>query len=111
MEQDSLVTLREALEAPVVFTVEAESAVPEMLITIFGEYKKTPLVLHVVWRRRNAPATAELAQFGGKKVKQYWDPESKTPSTGGRLRINGKLIELERLALRMGLARAAAFPQ
>lgn len=78
---------------------------------IFDEYKKTPLFLHVVWRTKQAPKTADLRQFGGKKVRQFWDPNGKTPSLGGRLRVNNRLVEMDRLQLRMALARAAAFPQ
>jgi len=111
MEQDGLRLAEHTVDAPVLFTMDAIGAPPELLLPIFGEYKKTPLFLHVVWRTKQAPKTSDLSQFGGKKVKQYWDPNGKTPSLGGRLRVNGRLIEMDRLGLRMALAHAAAFPQ
>ena len=111
MEQDGLVVVEEAVNAPVMFTMDKIGTPPDLLLPIFGEYKKTPLFLHVVWRTRQAPTTSDLSQFGGKKIKQYWDPNGKTPSLGGRLRVNGQLIEMDRLGLRMALAHAAAFPQ
>ena len=111
MDQDGLVIVEEAVNAPVLFTMDTIGTPPELLLPIFGEYKKTSLFLHVVWRTKQAPKTSDLSQFGGKKVKQYWDPNGKTPSLGGRLRVNGNLVEIDRLGLRMALARAAAFPQ
>jgi len=111
MEQDGLELVEQPVNAPVLFTMDAIGAPPELLLPIFGEYKKTPLFLHVVWRTKQAPKTSDLSQFSGKKVKQYWDPIGKTPSLGGRLRVNGRLIGMDRLGLRMALARAAAFPQ
>jgi len=111
MEQDGLVIVDKAVDANVLFTMDTIGTPPELLLPIFGEYKKTPLFLHVVWRTKQAPRTSDLSEFGGKKVKQYWDPNGKTPSLGGRLRVNGDLIEMDRLGLRMALARAAAFPQ
>ena len=111
MEQDGLEVVEQPVNAPVLFTMDAIGPPPELLLPIFGEYKKTPLFLHVVWRTKQAPKTSDLSQFGGKKVKQYWDPNGRTPSLGGRLRVNGSLIEMDRLGLRMALARAAAFPQ
>lgn len=110
IEQDGLQTVSQAVEAPILYTVEGDGQVPELLLPIFAEYKKTPLVLHVVWRVAKPPTTQQLAQFSGKKVKQYWDPESKTPSTGGKLKVNQRMIAMDRLGLRMALAQAAAFP-
>lgn len=110
MEQDALVTLDAPLQAPVLFTMDNEARPPELLLPIFDEYRKTPLYLHIVWRTKSPPATSQLALFKGRKIRQFWDPNGKTPSTGGRLRIQDKWIEMERLALRMGLAHAAIQP-
>ncbi len=111
MEQDGLVIAEAPVDAPVLFTMDTLGTPPDLLLPIFGEYNKTPLFLHVVWRTSQAPRTSDLRNFGGRKVKQYWDPNGKTPSLGGRLRVNGQLVEMDRLGLRMALARAAAFPQ
>ncbi len=110
IEQDGLQTVHQSVEAPILYTVEGDGKAPELLMPIFTEYKKTPLVLHVVWRLVTPPTTQQLAQFGGKRVKQYWDPEMKIPSTGGKLKVNQRLIAMDRLGLRMALAQAAAFP-
>ena len=110
MEQDGLLIATAAVDAPILFTVENGAKAPELLVPIFQEYSKTPLVLHVVWRTAQAPRTEDLAQFGGRKIRQYWDAGAKTPSTEGKVRIQSNLIAIERLALRMGFARAAAFP-
>lgn len=109
MEQDGLVTIDQPHTAKVMFTMEDHAEPPPELIPIFDEYRKTPLVLHIVWRTPQAPTTEQLAQFPGKKVKQFWDPSGKTPSTKNKVSINQKPVEMDRLSLRMGLARAAAF--
>ena len=109
MEQDGLVTIDKPHTAKVLFTMDPAATPPPELVPIFDEYKKTPLFLHIVWRTPQPPATKDLAQFPGKKVKQFWDPAGKTPSTQGKLLINNKPVEMELFSLRMGLARAAAW--
>lgn len=110
IEQDGLLVVDSAVDAPILFTMESRGKAPDLLVSIFQEYSKTPLVLHVVWRTAEAPRTGDLAQFSGKKIRQYWDAQLKTPSTGGQVRIQQNLVAIERLALRMGFARAAAYP-
>jgi len=109
MEQQSLVVLDQPHTAKVLFTLDATTVPPPELLPIFEEYKRTPLFLHIVWRTPKPPSSSDLAQFPGKKIRQYWDPKGMTPSTEGKLRINNKLVEMELLSLRMGLARAAAW--
>jgi hypothetical protein len=110
MEQDSLVTLDQPHTAKILFTLDGTKTPPTELLPIFEEYKKTPLFLHIVWRTTQPPTTKDLAEFAGKKIKQFWDPKGLTPSTNGKLLINKKPVEMELFALRMGLARAAAWP-
>jgi hypothetical protein len=110
MEQDGLVILDQPLSPEIVFTMDQLGAPPDLLVPIFDEYRKTPLVLHIIWRTTDPPQSSHLAQFPGKKIKQFWDPKRLSTSTESKLRIRGNLIPLERLPLRMGLARAAAFP-
>lgn len=110
MEQDGLDITQTAVNAPVLFTMDSFGSPPELLLPIFSEYGKTPLFLHVVWRTQQPPKTSDLRLFPGKKIKQYWDPNGKTPSLRGRLQVNGNLVEMDRLSLRMALARAAALP-
>lgn len=110
MEQDGLRIVDVPVDAPILFTMESRGTAPELLIPIFEEYARTPLILHVVWRTADAPRTEDLAQFSGKKIRQYWDAKAKTRSTNGQVSINHSLVAIERLSLRMGLARAAAFP-
>jgi hypothetical protein len=111
MEQDSLVILDKPHTAKILFTLDNTKTPPPELLPIFEEYKKTPLFLHIVWRTPQPPTTKDLAEFGGKKIKQFWDPKGLTPSTQGKLLINNKSVDMELLSLRMGLARAAAWPE
>ncbi len=107
MEQDGLVTLDQPLNARVLFTMDSLAAPPPLLLPIFDEYRKTPLVLHIVWRTATPPQTSHLKQFPGRKIKQFWDPKLLTPSTNNQVRVNSQLIPFDRLQLRMALARAA----
>lgn len=109
MEQQSLVTLDQPLEAKVIFTMDQLAAPPDLLLPIFDEYRKTPLILNIVWRTASPPQSSHLAQFPGKKIRQFWDPGGLTTSTNNQLRVNQQLIPMDRLGLRMALARAAAF--
>lgn len=110
MEQDGLETLDAPLEAPILFTQDEAGNAAVTLLAVFEEFKKTPLVLHIVWRTPQAPRTGDFAQFPGKRIKQYWDPKGLTPSTKGQVRVLGKLVEEELLSLRLAFARAAALP-
>ncbi len=110
-EQDSLERLDSALSASPLLTVDKPEQEAVTLLVVFREFSRTPLTLHIVWRTPQAPTTSQLARFGGKRIKQYWDPQGRTPSTGGQLKVNGQLVEEELLALRLALARAAAQPQ
>ncbi|MBM3760735.1 MAG: hypothetical protein FJW36_10870 [Acidobacteria bacterium] len=110
MEQDGLKILDQPLSAEIVYSMDNLSAPNELLVPIFDEYRRTPLILHIVWRTTDPPQPTHLAQFPGKKTKQFWDPKHLTPSTDSKLRVRNNLIPMDRLALRMALARAAAFP-
>lgn len=110
MEQDGLITLDAPHEARLLFTMDSLGAPPPELMPVFEEYKKTRLFLHIVWRTPQPPTTALLAQFPGKKIKQFWDPKLLTPSTNGQLRASGQLIPMELLSLRLAFARVAALP-
>ena len=109
IEQDGLVVIDSPHQAKVLFTMDSPGPPPELLLKIFDEYSQTPLFLHVVWRINTPPTSTHLAQFPGRKIKQFWDREGKTSSTNGKLLVQGKPVELERLALRMALAHAAAW--
>lgn len=110
-EQDSLETLTAPHRAALLYTVDREDQQAVTLLAVFEEFRRTPLMLDVVWRTPVPPTTAQLARFGGKRIRQYWDPKGLTPSSQGRLVVNGNPVEEELLALRLALARAAAQPQ
>lgn len=111
MEQDGLVTLDAAHQARLLFTMDALGAPPAELVPISEEFRKTRLSVHIVWRTVEPPQASHLAQFPGKRFKQFWDPKQLTPSSGGKLLFNQQPVEMELLALRLAFARAAALPE
>lgn len=110
-EQNSLEILEAPHQAPLLFTIDQQDQQAVTLLAVFEEFRRTPLTLDIVWRTPVAPATAQLARFPGKRIRQYWDPQGLTPSSKGHLLVNGHAVVEELLALRLALARAAALPQ
>lgn len=110
-EQSSLEVLAAPHQAALLYTVDHGDQQAVTLLAVFEEFRRTPLFLDIVWRTSEAPTTAQLARFPGKRIRQFWDPQGLTPSSQGRLLVNGNPVEEELLALRLALARAAALPQ
>lgn len=110
-EQNSLEILTAPHRSALLYTVDQEDQQAATLLAVFDEFRRTPLMLDIVWRTAAAPTTEQLARFPGKRIRQYWDPRRLTPSSQGRLLVNGQSVEEELLTLRLALARAAAQPQ
>lgn len=110
IEQAALVQSVSAVEGPLVLSLERPLAELGEVALVMKEFSRLPVELVVVWQCAEPPSTEWLAQVPGKRVRQYWDPQRKTPSTGGRLRVNGKLVALQRVPLRVALAQYSARP-
>jgi hypothetical protein len=111
IEQAPLSVVEQAVVAPV--AISFEDAPPEIdeLVLVMGEFSRLPIEAAVVWQSSKAPSTEALAKVPGKRIRQYWDPQRKTASTGGRLVVNGRPVPLERVALRVALAQYSAIPR
>jgi hypothetical protein len=111
MEQAPLAIVQQAVHAPILITFETPPLALDELVLVFREFSRTPIEPAVIWQSSAPPSTSDLAQVPGKRIRQYWDPQRKTASTGGRLFVNGKIVPLERVALRVALAQYSALPQ
>lgn len=110
IEQAPLGRLYTALDLPLLISLEHPVQGLEEVGLVMQEFSRLPVELAVVWQCSQSPSTDWLAQVQGRRIRQYWDPERKTPSTGGRLRVNGKLVALQRVPLRVALAQYSARP-
>lgn len=110
IEQEPLAINETAVQSALLLSIERPAPELQELVLVIGEFSRMPLEVAVVWQSVEPPSTAWLAQMPGKRIRQYWDPQRKTPSTGGRLRVNGRLVPLERVALRVALAQYSARP-
>lgn len=110
MEQAPLVIVEQAVHAPVLISFETPPPGLDELVLVIREFSRTPIEPAVVWQSSTAPSSGDLAKVPGKRIRQYWDPQRKTASTGGRLFVNGKIVPLQRVALRVAFAQYSALP-
>ncbi len=108
LEQPPLETLAASYGGEVFLTLSTPPANARTLVAVAEEFRRQPIRIDVIWQTQNPPATAFLAEFPGKNIRQFHDPRRFTSSTGGKLNVRGVLVPLELLPLRIALARAAA---
>jgi hypothetical protein len=109
LEQAPIETLERPLAgelSKIYLTVNEYPVYNEALLRVAGEFARQRLTVAVVWQMRQAPTTKMLASFPGKVFRQFYDPDGKMRGTGGRLSVNGELVNLEEVALRVRIARA-----
>jgi len=104
-EQEALTVVEAAVEGPMLLTLEKPSYELAELQLVLREFTRLPIVARIVWQCAETPSNDWLAKLSGRNIRQYWDRQRKTPSTGGRLALNGKLIPLERVMLRVAIAQ------